>query len=225
MPAPSLTASYEVESTGQNITSLVSSSFTPSNGEVLVVKVATEEINKPTIGTPIGGSQSYTSRVSQTGASQCSAQMFTAVVSGSPGAMTVTVDFSGSGGWHSMVVERWSGAQLASTPATTGAFGTGAPSATVTTVGTNGIVSWANADWNAIPPGTPAYRSGAIEDGRHDQSPNFYVAYFAYQAAASAGSQTIGLTAPTGQKYTIVGVEVQGTADVPIDMPIAWLRA
>jgi hypothetical protein len=35
------------------------------------------------------------------------------------------------------------------------------------------------------------------------------VMYFAYQSAAAAGSQSFGLSAPTGMQYVIAGIEVQ----------------
>jgi len=37
-----------------------------------------------------------------------------------------------------------------------------------------------------------------------------YVAY--YPDAGTAGSKTVGLSAPTGQQYSIVAVEIKGTA-------------
>lgn len=213
--APSLTASYEVDSTAANTTSLVSPSFTPSNGEVLVVKVIVGD-RLTTFVTPTGGSQAYTSRGTTAISANCGVQVYTAVVSGSPGSMTITQGFGGASNWHSMVVERWGSAQLAGTPAVNGTKnGSGAPSATLTTTGTDSIVTWCCGDWNAIAPGTPAYRSSATQDGLHDKSTSFYVGYYAYQAAAAAGSQTIGLTAPTGQEWAMVGIEIQAGATTP----------
>jgi hypothetical protein len=36
-----------------------------------------------------------------------------------------------------------------------------------------------------------------------------HTVYTAYQAAASAGAQTYGLTAPTGQNPTLAAIEIQ----------------
>lgn len=216
--APSLIASYEVDSAAANNVSLVSPSFTPSNGEVLVVKVVTADDGQ-TIGTPSGGSQVFTSRAASATSSTCWAAIFTAVVSGSPGSMTVTVGLSGSTQWHSMVVERWGNAQLAATPATNDTkTGSGiGPSATLTTVAANSIVTNLDGDWNAVAPGSPAYRSSGTQDGLHDKSAIVqYVAYYWYQSAASAGSQTIGLTTPaSAQKWTMLGIEVQDADGAP----------
>lgn len=210
--APTLvTTPYEVDSTAANTTSLVTPSFTPTNGEVIVVKAVTED-SGTTISTPTGGSQTYTSRATSTAASNCGCAIYTAVVSGSPGAMTVTVAIGGNAKWHSMVVERWSGAALATTPATNVTkTGTGTATTTLTTAAAGSVVTWLDGDWNATAPGTPTYASSATQDGLHNKSPSNYVAYYAYQTAASAGSQTFGVTSPTGQTWTLLGIEVQSS--------------
>jgi hypothetical protein len=52
-----------------------------------------------------------------------------------------------------------------------------------------------------------------IEEDVHDKSSaTNYVAYYASQSAASPGSQTFGLTSPTGQTWSMVGIEI---LDVP----------
>lgn len=217
--APTLVNSYLVVQSANNATTLTTASFTPSDGEILVVKSVTGDTSI-VIGTATGGSLTYTSRATVTTSSKCAARIFTAPVVTSPGSMTVSVPYSGGTGWHSMLVERWSTAQLAGSPAvvqTTQGAGT-APSATVTTVAANSIVSWAIGDWNAASPASRAYRSSATDEGVHDGSTGNYVAYYAYQAAAASGAQTIGMTAPT-QNPSIVGIEIQegasGVAAIP----------
>jgi hypothetical protein len=80
-------------------------------------------------------------------------------------------------------------------------------------------VTFLDGDWNAVHPDTRVYSSGATEDGLHDQSPTSYVAYYAYQTAATAGSQTFGLTAPSGRKDTILGLEIQDPSGTPAVVP------
>jgi hypothetical protein len=213
MATPSLIASYEVLSPTADITSLDTPAFTPSNGEVIIVKAAAESFDNPDITTVSGGSQSYTSRVYVSTSSNSVVRINTAVISGSPGSMTVSQAFSGTGGWRSIVVERWGNAQLAGTPAVASGGVTGAPSLDIVTVADGSAVSWVSGDWNAVAPGTPAYRSGATQDGLHDKSGTVsYVAYFAYQITTTAGTQTMGLTSPGGQKASIGGIEIQGVA-------------
>jgi hypothetical protein len=211
--APTLVNSYLVVQSAANLTTLTTTAFTPADGEVIIVKGTTAD-TVCAVGTASGGSLTYTSQATVTTGSKTAARIFTAAVGTSPGSMSVSLTFTGTSSWHSMVVERWSGAALAATPAivqTTQAAGT-APSATVTTTGTGSVVSWAIGDWSATSPTGRAYRSSATEEGIHDgSSAGQYVAYYAYQTAASAGAQTIGMTAPT-QNPSIVGVEVQAGA-------------
>lgn len=211
---PNLIASYVVLSTAANIASLVTQTFTPTNGEVLVIKAVCEG-SVTVIGAASGGSQTYTTQVTDSTASTSYTKLYTAVISGSPSNMAVTVAFSGTTGWHSMVVERWGNAQLAGTPATCDTRGTGSPTTTLSTVANNSIVSWSNGDFSAKAPTSRVYSPAAFEDGLHDKSTSNYVGYYAYQNAATAGSQTIGLSAPGTQTYKIVGIEIQSTSIPP----------
>lgn len=216
MATPVLIASYQVVSAASDTSSLVTPSFTPANGEVLVIKAASETVNAPTIGVATGGGQTYTSRISINVANHCPVRLFTATVSGSPGSMTVTVPFTVNDGFHSMVVERWGNAQLAASPAINSGTMSGAPSLTINTVVSDSVVSWLSADWNAVVPGTQVYRSGAIQDGIHDKSTEVaYVTYYAYQVCGAAGSQTFGLTLPGGQEPTMGAIEIQGSGAPP----------
>jgi hypothetical protein len=212
--APTLAATpMFVQSSGTSTAALTTGSFTPANGEVLVVKLETWD-STVTMTAPTGGSQTYTSRVILApGGFRPWIGIYTAVISGSPGAMTITSTPSTSSR-YSMVVERWTGAQLAATPATgNNNAATGAANGTVTTTGTNSIVSWVAGDSQSVDPATRAYLSSATEDGlRDDHVGANSVGYHAYQSAAAAGSQTMGLSAPTGMQYGIAGIEVQAGA-------------
>lgn len=207
---PTLAEHYEVDSVSANTLALVSPSMTPANGDVFVVKASIEG-TPLVIGSPTGGSQAYRLDATSAAASHAPASIYTSTVSGSPGAMTITVPFAGSGRWHSAVFERWTNAVLAATPATNSTkVGTGAPSDTVTTIANNSAISSVNADFSATAPGTPAYRSSAVQDGLHDKSTGgFYVAYYFTQTAATSGAQTIGLTSPSTQTWTMLGIEIK----------------
>lgn len=209
---PTLVTSYFVQSAvGGDTSTLSSSAFTPSPGEVIVVKAATWDTGTPS-GTPSGGSLTYTRQsTAAPGGFAGYCTIFTAVVGGSPSSMTVTLSAPAGSCYHSMVVERWSGAQMAGSPATNATVhGIGAPSATIATAADNSIVTWVNVDENSRDPTGRTYLSGAADDGLADgHSSVSSVQYYAYQTAASAGSQTIGMSQPNTQNWTMTGIEIQ----------------
>jgi hypothetical protein len=195
---------------------LTTPSFTPSAGEVIVVKAATWDTGTPS-GTPSGGGLVYTRRATAApGGFNNYATIFTAVVGGSPTSMSVALSAPATS-YHTMTVERWSNAQLAASPATNSTInGTSSPpSATITTTAANSAISWVSTDNNSSDPATRAYLSGAIESGLGDgHSGTDGVHYYAYQAVAAAGSHTIGMSAPTNQQWVMVGIEI-------LDLPVS----
>jgi len=220
---PTFITSYFVASPiNGDSSSLVTPSFTPSNGEVIVVKAATWDSGTAS-GTPSGGGLTYTQQIiGAPGGFAGYATIFTAIVSGSPGSMTVTLSPPAASSHHSMVVERWSNAQIAGTPAVSSPiFGNSTQaSATITTTGANSIVTWANVDETSQNPTGHSYLSGAIEDGLSDGSSGAQsVQYYAYQTAATAGVQTIGMAVPATQKWTMVGMEILNAATPPPTSP------
>jgi hypothetical protein len=183
--APTLvTTPYYVQISPQGTTALTTTSFTPSNGEVIVVKLATWDSGSP-LGAPTGGSQTYTSRVTiAPGGFNQWASIYTAIIAGSPGAMTISstpsVSLRGS-----MVVERWTGAQLAATPVTNSNSGIGGAAAS----------------------------TSATQDGlRDDHAGSNGVDYHAYQASSGTSSQSYGLSLPTGMTWVIAAIEIQAAA-------------
>jgi hypothetical protein len=215
--APTLVASYYVQSSGTSTAAVTTPSFTPTNGEVIVVKLETWD-TAVAMGAPTGGSQTYTSRaIVAPGGFRPWAGIYTAVIAGSPGSMTVS-STPGASSRYSMVVERWTG-QLAASPAVgTNNAGSGSANGTVTTTGTNSIVSWVASDAQSLDPATRAYLASATDEGvRDDHVGANGVAYHAYQTAAAAGSQSFGLSAPTGMQYCIAGIEVQDAAPAATD--------
>lgn len=211
---PTLANSFNVNSSAQNLSTLTSSSFTPAVGDVIVVKGILENaFSGSSYGTPSDtNGHTYTQRGVDNTSFHCWVGLWTAVVV-TASSMTVSVTPVGTNNWHSIVVEQWTSAGLASPPATNGTVvGSGAPSTTITTTGTSSAVSWLNGDWAANSPTGRVYdtTSGSpVEDGLHDKSgTGSYVGYYAYQNTASPGSQTVGLTAPGGQTWSLLAVEV-----------------
>jgi hypothetical protein len=217
-----LIASYFVAQTGSAAaTAVTTPSFTPSNGEVIVVKLETWDTGT-SMGAPTGGSQTYTSRVTLApGGFRPWIGLYTAVISGSPGAMTISSTPSASARF-SMTVERWSGAQLAATPVTASANGsTGAATASLApTGGATSVISWVAGDSQSLDPSTRAYLgSGADEGVRDDHVGSNGTGYHGWQASTGTGSQAFGLSAPTGMQFGIAGIEVQASGSVAPAFP------
>ena len=217
MASPTLIASYAVYSAGVDTSALTTPSFTPSNGEVIVVKLATWDASNP-MGAVSGGGQTYTTRVTgPTSGFNGWVRVVTAVISGSPGSMTITAAGTATNSRHSMVVERWSG-QLAGSPAVNSTtFGSGAPSANITTAAAGSAVSWVSVDVASQDPATKAYRLSGTEDGLFDgHVGSNSVHYFAYAGSGTgvgaAGTYAMGLSAPGSQTWVLAGIEIQGSA-------------
>jgi hypothetical protein len=192
-------------------------SFTPADGEVIVVCGACSD-GTISMGAPTGGSLSFgaAKAAKVPGGFAGSVVVYAVQVGTSPGAMTLTSTPSGSVP-HSMTVYRLVNAALAATPASGTAQGvSGAPSASLTTTGAKSMVVWASSDVQSTDPVSRAYLGSAIEGGLYDGHGGANgVHYSAYQTVNSAGSVTFGLSAPTPQQWVIAGIEV-------LDVPVEW---
>lgn len=224
---PTLSYVENVNSPANASTAIVSASFAVVNGDVIVVKAQAED-NGDTPATPTASGQTFTSRASDSTGSKTAGAIFTCTVTGSPGTIAVSQSWAGTG-WRSMVVERWTNAVLAATPATNAtklASGAGGFSGSVTTTAANSIVTWLAGDWAALAPGTIGYRSSATQDGLHDKSTAIYVAYYAYQTAGAAGAQTFGLTTPAGTaNWKYFAIEVKDAGGAPAIPPILIMQS
>lgn len=213
---PNLAASPVVlTSGGANANTLTTSAFTPGDGEVIVVKVATSD-GTLVMGAPSGLSFGAAKVSKVPGGFAGSCAIYAVKIGTSPGSITLSSTPTGSIE-HSMCVERWLNADLAGTPATNSAQGfSGAANSSLTSTGPASIVSWVASDVQSTDPATRAYLSSAIEDGIDDAHGSANgVHYYAYQVAPTAGTQTFGLSAPTPQQYVIAGIEI-------LDVPVTW---
>jgi hypothetical protein len=210
---PSLAASFILNAGTSNSDSMVTDSFVPGVGDVIVVKGVSEDVTHTLDGVTDSNGHTYTRVAVDTTSGHCWTGIWTTTVTTSS-SMTVTMAV-GLPSWHSFVVEQWTSASLAATPATVVTRGSGAPQTSLTTTAASSAVSWLNGDWAAISPAGRTYdatSNTAIEENVHDKSTTLYVGYYAYQVGATAAPQTFGLTAPAGQTWTLIGVEV---LDVP----------
>jgi hypothetical protein len=92
---------------------------------------------------------------------------------------------------------------------------TGTPSLSLTT-SDGSAVQCGNDDWSAQDGTSRVWRTvngSAMTESLYARNTTNYAAYAAYAPdTGSAGTTTVGLTAPTGQTYAIAGIEILGTA-------------
>lgn len=205
---------YFAESAKGGDSTALSASITVGINDVIVVKAQTWDVGAAA-GTPSGGSLTYTRRVTgSTSGFATYVTIFTATATSST-TFTLTLSAPASSSYHTMLVEVWPGATLAATPATATAkySSAGLPSMTITTTGTGSAVTTASGDDQNIDPATRAYDSSGTGESVGDSHTGANtVQYYWYQQAATAGSQTVGMTAPTGQKWNMASLEIQAAS-------------
>lgn len=214
--AQTLTAQSAI---GGDTTALTASLTSVSPNDVVIVMAQTWDTNTAA-GTPSGGSQTYNRLVTAAPATFAGyATAFGATMgAGVASSFTLTLSAPAASSGHSMVVYRITGGQLAASPATNSAnYGgtAGLPSSTITATGNGNLLLWCTNDAQSINPATDAYISPA--PGTPDLLVNGFsgsdgVFRYTHQTATGASSQTYGMTAPTGQKWVMVAVEVQAAA-------------
>ena len=103
----------------------------------------------------------------------------------------------------------------------------GAPTLNLTTTQANSAIVVSNDDWTAKTTArTWRTIAGALTERSYATVSGAYTIYSGYHANAGAiGTYAVGLTAPTGQKYSIAAVEVKGSSGAPPPAPTATLSA
>jgi hypothetical protein len=178
-------------------------------GDVLVAYGMAE--NQPTTISIKGGGLTWTKlrEVNTVGYGHAYAWTATAPADNS---FNVTCTMGGTTGQYGCDVLVFRGSSGIGTTAQ--ATGLGTPSLTMNTVSPNSAIVKVNDDWNAR---SGASRNsltagvGAFTEQSYQQVPDIYTIYGGFHAnVGAAGAKTIGYNAPTGQKFSLIGVEVKG---------------
>lgn len=203
-----------VKSAGADQTTLTTKTFTVQNNDVLIVKATTWETDVG-MGTPTGGSQSYTKYVEAApGGFSGYAVVYGATVSGSPAPFAISsTPTAAINTRHTLNVEQWRGAKLAASPAVNGTLhGSGNFSTPLVTAGDNSVISWCMTEENSVDPAPRVYLLSATEDGIYDgHVGSNSVQYFAYATVGAAGSYNFGIdpASMTGLNWTTAAIEIQ----------------
>ena len=197
--------------------------FNSAVGDVWVTGAIVENNNR-TIAAPTntGTAQAFTLRGTAGAADYTEIAAYTAVVANTLTSQTISQGAGITGDWWGFAVLRFSGsAGIGATPAAEQETNNTAPSLTFTTTGDNSAIvvfvgDWNSADgasrvWRTVNSITPTAGNGFETTYARDAA-RYTVHIGYYPDAGAAGSKTVGLSAPTTMKASIVAVEVRGTA-------------
>lgn len=209
MPGSAATASWSTSGTSKTI------SITPSAGETLVMYGGTAFFNTRINTAPTDTSGlTWTARQVIEVSNQAPAYLWTSSQVVSTGAITITLALSSNSGedWGARCL-RFSGSS--GVGAGNNTTGSGAPTLNVTTTAANSAIVVFNNDVNTVSGTGRVWRTNAGTFTELDYTNvNFGIAiYGGYHADAGAiNTYAVGLSAPTGQGYSIVAQEIMGTA-------------
>ena len=131
----------------------------------------------------------------------------------STGSITVTVTANNtSDDWGADLLEFGGSAGIGASSKTN--VTSGAPTLNITTTGANSAIAVINMDINAVSGASRVWRTnaGAFTEQTFSQATGVIGAYGGFHANAGAiGTYAVGLSAPTGMKYSIIACEVLGT--------------
>lgn len=195
-----------------------STSVTTAVGDVLVC-VGTSEDASTTLATPTGGTGlTWSPRQSVVVSSYCTAYVWTATATT---AETFTMSITATGGGViGFGVRRYSGSDGYDSSSKTN-VSSGAPSLALTTLSDNCTIIIISSDWAAVDGTSRTWRTvnsitptaGNGGELNYFRNASIYATYSAsWSDVGLAGSKTVGLSAPSGQKYSIVAVAIKGAA-------------
>jgi hypothetical protein len=191
-------------------------SVTVSPGDGLVVIGVTED-SSTTLGTPTGGGLTYANPQSINISNNCSVYAWTAT-SATAQTFSVSVSAAGNASNHwGMNVLQFSA--TAGFGASNKANSTGAPSLALTTQRDNSAIVVVSGDWVVVDGSARTWdtSAAAFSEQTYNLDSSHYTVYGGfYPSVGALGSKTVGLTAPTGQTFAIIAVEVFGSAGPPL---------
>lgn len=185
-------------------------------GRALVVLAASAD-SPQTVSNPTGGSLTYTLAQSNVISSNSNTYVWTAIPATNQTFSLGLTGGSNGAPWSANVLT-FSGSD--GIGASSKGNSTGGPSLAITTTAANSAILVIVADWNAVSGASRTWRTvngitptsgNGLEKTYFTDGSNYTVYAALYNDAGTAGLKTVGLSAPTGQKYTIIAVEVKGT--------------
>lgn len=201
-----------------NTTPKTTASFNVLAGDILIAFGTISDHNS-TMGTPTGGSLTWANPQTVSVAAFCVTYLWTAVVDTNK---SMTVSFTRASGTDlfggNVLTFRGSNGVGASNKTN---VASGAPTLNLLTTQANSAIVVHSADWTGADGASRTWRtvngitptSGNGLEVSYFRDSSFYTIYGAYYNDVGAiGTYAVGESAPGAQKYSIVAVEVKGTA-------------
>lgn len=221
MAAPTFVG--ETETSWTNTDNITTGSISVTSGNILVVCFVIEGYqatisNDDTYAITDSGSNTWTSRQQVRVTDYCVVEVWTATAAATA-SITVTITQTTVGGLRDTLTKGLNVLQYSASDGVGASSKTnvasGAPTLNITTTQANSAVVVVNADWNATDGASRTWRAnaGTLTEQSYFRDAARMTLYVGYHAdAGAAATYAVGLSAPTGQKYAIVAVEVKGTA-------------
>ena len=213
MTAPTYVAQYATAFNSATSPKTAMSAVSINSGDVLIGVGAHENEQGTALSITENGGASWVAAqaLSQTNYCETRGWSYTATASES-----LTVTFTKSLVYFGGNIVRFSGTDgVGASAVNNGASGT--PSVSITTTQANSAIVVIATDWNASTgsqtftssggAGSPTALTGYVGDNNH-----YGVAIAYYADAGAVEKKTVGMSAPTNQKWSIIAVEVKGTA-------------
>ncbi len=222
MPKPTFVGEFESSSWQTSTTPKTSASITWLTNDVLVVVGVTGD-SASTFNTPTATGLTFTLAQSIVVSNRCSTWLWTAVAgAGGTQAVSLSTASNPNGDVWGMSVIQFRDSDGVGASSKTNAS-SGAPSLAITTTVANSAILVVNGDWNATDGASRTWRTvnsitptaGNGLELTYQRGSSTYTSYVAYyDDAGTAASKTVGLSAPSGQAYAIIAVEVKGSTAV-----------
>ena len=210
--APTFVGEHEVSSwTTTTGTVKQTSSFSVTAGDLLVAYGGTADDPVTEAVSSSGVSLTWTLRQSSTATGFAPSYVWTAVA---PSSGSVTVRFTRTGNYGSYggdVLQFRNSAGVGASAITTG---TGTPSLGITTTTDHSALVVYSSDWSAVNGSSRTWltSAGTFSEQTYFTTSGDMTGYGGYFGdVGTAGSKTVGLSAPSGQTYTTLALEVKGS--------------
>lgn len=212
-------------------TSRATASISVNAGDILVATAHGEDDQDPAFTnltlSVSGGGLSWTSQQNVFAVDYSQVRVWTAVAS-STTSFAVTFSRTGAGSYgFGGSVQVWRDSDGVGASAKTN-VASGAPTLDLTTTQANSAIVVSVGDWNAVDGASRTWRTnaGALTEEVYYYDGVSGTYYDGYHADAGAvGTYAVGLSAPGGQKYAIIALEVKGTSGPAPSYSVAWITA